>query len=127
MINTQDSIQNAAGRLVAIPPRTGMSSLLAMEMLKAGGKIAVLDVGRSSVVMTSAIKQLMNSQAQHESHEDLVNHHFTIVAPEGTGISILAQEAEQHRLLMRVGRKVNGDSAQPKQVPHWHRFTKGRY
>ncbi len=88
MKTTQDSIQNAARRLVTMPPRVGMSCLLAIEMLKAGGKIAVLEVGQSSKVMI--------------------------------------KEEGQSRRLMRAGRKVNGNSAQPKQA-HWHRFTKGRF
>ncbi len=47
---TQDSIQNAAGCLGAMPSRAGMAILackLEMENLKAGGKIFVIDKGES--------------------------------------------------------------------------------
>lgn len=81
-----DSTLNSDG-LIYAPARTGMSCILGMKMLMAGGKIAVLDIGPSSEMMI--------------------------------------QEAEQRRRSMRVGRKMNSNSTMPKQVPHWHRFTKG--
>jgi len=45
----------------------------------------------------------------------------------GQSSKVMIQEADQVSRLMRAGRKISGDAAQPKQTPHWHRFTKGRF